>query len=270
MVNKQIDFFAEIREKGPQYVYVRNKGCEERKKDIDDFFELDVIKKYYLKPLKKENDRILSLENIFNLIDDNFIIVIETVYIDKLYRDTYYHFYSEKLNNIGRDCLRISFFKVNDKFPAFDGNKIGFFYDDQYHQILQESIIGTVVIRPLNHYPIGRIILDPFKLSIEKCYLNLSKTEVTILGQVYKLSYFPFSGQDKEFITCAETSLWTIFEFGSHSPEFRSVLPSEFIETLNNINVERTLPSRGLSYTHKAKLLKQFGFYPIVYTREVF
>lgn len=267
--NNELNFFEKINEKKPYYVYVHKLGDEKRKEDIKDFFDLDIIKQFFLQPVDTKYDFELSIMNIFDLIEEAFIIVIESVYIDKLYRDTYYNFYSEKLNNIDRNCIRISFFKITNEFPEIS-KEIGIFYEQKYHDILQQSIIGTVVIRPLIHHPIGRIILDPFKLKIKKCFLRLTETEVTILGQIYKLKFYPFSGQDEEFMSCAETSLWTIFEYyGQRYPEYRTVVPSEFIETLDDINIERTLPSKGLPYTYKAKILKQFGFYPLVYTREI-
>lgn len=320
--------FEAITEKQPIPVIFRAKSDgENRKKDFEYFFNLDIIKRYLNNDYQlnelfdkqyDENDKInytLRIENIFNKIEDAFVVIIEPFYIDKLFRDSYYHFYSEKLNNVDRNCLRLSLYNAcklsfdshelsNDKsryisyeeyikqienrkkqnkenisqpnsFPK-ENEKIDYlflnnFYEYSNHDKIQDAIIGTITLRPLAQRSIGRVILDPTKLPIRKCYLRLAETTVAILGQLYKLLYYPFSGQDTEFISCAEVSIWTIFEyFGRRYSEYRSILPHEFMEDLNDFTSERTLPTRGLPYQYKSKILKDFGFYPLVYTRQVF
>lgn len=331
------NIFEALTNKQPIPVIIRGKSdSENRKKDFEYFFNLDIIKKYLNNNYNSnyelsdkqqdENEKTnytLRLENILNKIDDAFIIIIEPVYIDKLYRDSYYHFHSEKLNNTDRNCLRLSlYYAEGSKGLLFESDKlkngkseyyisyheyikkiekkkkqkkensrrsdslmekkenedenidylfVNNFYEYSYHDKIQDAIIGTITLRPLVHHSIGRVILDPTKLPIQKCYLRLAETTVAILGQLYKLLYYPFSGQDMEFISCAEVSIWTIFEyFGRRYSEYRSVLPHEFMEDINGITSERTLPTRGLNYQYKSKILKDFGFYPLVYTREVF
>lgn len=38
-------------------------------------------------------------------------MVVESDYVDKVYRDSYYSYFSTKLKDYGRNCLRISFFE---------------------------------------------------------------------------------------------------------------------------------------------------------------
>lgn len=266
------DYVLKINQMFPWISYISK---ENREKDLRDFYNLDIIRKYFpYTPTKRIYKNVL-LSDIFNLIPDSFIIVTEPVYIDKLYRDTYYNFYSEILNDMDRNCVRLCLFKNTEQLNNLyqeDISKVNtIFYEKENHEVLEKALVGTIVLRPLLENPIGRIIMDPTKLELSKRYLRLTTIEVTILGQIYRLKYFPFSGQDHEFITCAETSLWTIFEYyGQRYPEYRTVVPSEFINQLDNLSVERSIPSQGLTYSQKSIALKKFGFYPRVYTRDVF
>ena len=42
---------------------------------------------------------------------EDLTILVETEYVDKVYRDSYYALYSTKLREYHRNCVRISFFK---------------------------------------------------------------------------------------------------------------------------------------------------------------
>jgi hypothetical protein len=68
-------------------------------------------------------------------------ICIEYPYIDKLYRDSYYHYYSSKLNRYGRDCIRLSFF--NGDISIYD------FHSEKGLKTLQEAFMGFLVLKPL-------------------------------------------------------------------------------------------------------------------------
>ena len=52
-------------------------------------------------------------------LKDTCYILAETSYVDKVYRDSYYHYYSSKLNNYKRDCIRLSLFEGEIKDGDF-------------------------------------------------------------------------------------------------------------------------------------------------------
>lgn len=135
---------------------------------------------------------------------------------------------------------------------------------------LQDAFIGLIVLRPLCDCYIGRTLLDPSKLSISKCYVRTTPFNCIIYGHNFTINAFPFSSQDAETMTCAETSVWSILEYyGTRYPEYKTVLPSNIVKQLENMSYERNLPSKGLSYQAITALLKAFGFSPRLYAREV-
>lgn len=197
------------------------------------------------------------------MIDENFSIIVEPVYIDKLFRDSYYYFYSEKSNEISRNCVRLSLFKNKDK----KANLEDFYCNDSLFR--DDNFIGVIVLRPLSSFPISRAFLNPQLLNFKienPFYLLHTNAEITILGRRFKIDGFPFSSQDGEYLRCAEISLWSIFEYyGKRYSNYRTVLPHEFLNHIDKFNPERILPSKGMNYLEKSKILKQFGFYPVVY-----
>lgn len=49
-------------------------------------------------------------------------MIVETDYVDKVYRDSYYSYFSTKLKEYGRNCLRISFTQ-KDIFASRTSNR---------------------------------------------------------------------------------------------------------------------------------------------------
>ena len=83
-----------------------------------------------------------------------------------------------------------------------------------------------------------------------------------------KSNGFPHSMQDAESIKCAETTMWALMEyFSSKYMEYKPVLPSEILKTLERITFERQLPSRGLTMNEISFALRQFGFGTKIYSQ---
>lgn len=194
-----------------------------------------------------------KLKGIFGMVDYPMTVIYEPMYVDRVYRNSFYLYYAGKYNEIKRNCKRLSFFRgeLTNITSGIDKNE------------LQDSFVGTVVLKPLTRGYVGRTLLDPTKLKIKKCYLRTTEFEVTILGHHLSIKAFPFSSQDGETMTCAETTIWSCVEYFSHQyPEYRSILPSDIHEALKSISQERNLPSSGLPYDKVSALFKYFGFSP--------
>lgn len=187
-----------------------------------------------------------------NLKDDVFV-VIETDYVDKVYRDTYYNYFASKLNNVSRNCIRMSFLDSGIKHIDLSEEKlseISTFYK------------GFVVLRPLTLAIIGRNAINP---SILKSSVNFAicKSPIisTCLGIKTSVPSFPHSSQDGEVMTCAETTIWAIFEyFGNKYPEYSPILPSEIHKILKPHAYQRQIPSAGLTFDQIARVFNNHGF----------
>lgn len=188
---------------------------------------------------------------------------VEYPYVDKVYRDSYYNFYSSKLRRYRRNCIRISIFttKINNKdFRSIDS--LG---------KLKKHYCGFFVIRPTLPSPIGRTVISPNALSSNDFLTCTTQYPVTCNGIKLNVTGFPYSSQNTETISCAETSLWSIAEyFGYKYAEYRPLLPSKIINILEQHTYERLLPSRGLDVYRMSYILKDRGFGTRIYTRSSF
>ncbi len=190
-------------------------------------------------------------------------IVHEKYYIEKVYRDSYYSFFSSKHFTIERHCQRFTLFEGVLSYEML--------HDYSNHDLLEKSLIGVIVIRPTPYGTMGRSLINPFKLKIKSCFLRVTIFEVAVLGHCFNIHAFPFASQDSETMTCAETTVWSILEYyGNRYSEYKTILPSDIINELNLIAQQRVLPSTGQNYFVVSLLLKKFGFSPRLYAYEAY
>lgn len=203
------------------------------------------------------------MKSLFNTLRFPITIVYENSYVDKLFRDTYYTYFSSKHFEISRTCERLTLFEGNFSYADF--------LDDALFEVLQKSIVGMVVLRPTKINAVGRTLLNPDKMHVGKMYVQKARFDICLLGKLYTIWAYPFTSQDTETMSCAETSIWTILEYyGTRYPEYRTVLPSEILSELGNVSEERVLPSHGMNFRQKSSLLKKFGFHPRAYSKEIY
>ena len=218
----------------------------------------------YKNPQYTKSD-INRLKKIFTLTTYPLVIFIESEYVDKVYRDSYYTFFSNKHIIHERNCIRMSLFKGTLSSINIED------FSNANEEYLNSVFIGTIVLRPLSGCFIGRTLLDPSKLNIQKSYIRTTSFNCIIYGHEFCINAFPFSSQDSETMTCAETSVWCILEYyGTRYPEYKTVLPSTMIKKLEDTSYERNLPSRGLTYQSLTALLKTFGFSPRLYAKQAY
>lgn len=204
-----------------------------------------------------------QVDNFINSLRYDLHCVIEYPYVDKIYRDSYYTYFASKHNKYQRDTIRVSLFST-------EVNENDFFSDLDKKKII-DSYLGYFVLRPTSPAILGRSVIN--KNALRDCEFICCESEFqsTCIGLKLSVIGFPYSAQDRETLTCAETSLWATMEyFGNKYPDYKPVLPSTIIETLKNISFERQLPSKGLTYGDLSFALKQFGFGTRIYSRNVF
>lgn len=234
----------------------------------------------YIEPLKNGEELIsLLLSEEFNIDEiscrelfkqyvkpnfDNFkdstYIIAETNYVDKVYRDSYYHYYSSKLLNYKRNCVRLSFF--DGEISDAD------FRNKDKHTELQQKYRGFIVLRPTDPFIIGRNVISPLLLKNNNFIACVSEFHITVYGLKFTVKGFPHSSQDTETISCAETSLWAIMEYFSNKySDYQPLLPSKITNTLRQMSSERQIPSKGLSISEMSYALKEFGFGARIYSK---
>lgn len=201
-----------------------------------------------------------QIERLINQMKPNIQCFFEYPYVDKVYRDSYYKYYSTKHNASNRNCARVSFFsnKVDEKD----------FRDSDKTELLQSGFFGYITIRPTIPNLIGRTMLSPQVYNEKPFLCCLTKSSVVVNGVKLDICAFPHSSQDGETITCAETTIWSVMEyFGMKYPEYKPILPSIIIQALSNYSFERQLPSRGLTAEQISYALKEFDLGTRLYSR---
>lgn len=202
----------------------------------------------------------MTLQEIAQNFSLPFTVCCEANYVDQFYRDLYYNYYSSKFYTYQRDCLRISFFKGKISPDMLCT------YNDKVEKNLQESFYGCLIIRPLQNGPIGRTYISFEKINIPSSFILSTIFHFYLFGHELSVRAFPFSQQDQEYLTCAETVLWNITEyFGTQYPEYKTILPSSIIDAKNTIQTQRVLPSLGIDSYEFSKILMTFGFAPRIY-----
>ncbi len=210
----------------------------------------------------------LLIENIynkyiyahFNQICDNAYFVVEAPYVDRVYRNSFYNYFSSKNRQYQRNGIRVSIF--SNKISASD------FRDENKKKELSKKFMGFIVLRPTEPNLIGRSIISPKILKNKKIAICTTKVQTTVNSLKFTVEGFPHSSQDMETISCAETSIWSIMEyFSNRYPEYSNVLPSTIIKTLNGVSSERQLPSKGLDVQQISYALREFGLGTKIYSR---
>lgn len=194
---------------------------------------------------------------------DDLTIIAETDYIDKTYRDLYYHYYATKLRPFERNCVRLSFCK-----PVVDENIT---YSAEDVEKLKDNYLGFLVLRPLGWMCIGRNVINPEALKTVGNDILLCKTNVnaTVLGTKVSVSGFPHSSQDGEMMTCAETTIWSIMSYLANRYNTYSMpLGHNIIASLTHSSYERQTPSSGLNFQQISSSLQNQGLACRVYDKE--
>ncbi len=190
---------------------------------------------------------------------DDLFCFIEYPYVDKVYRDSYYNYFSSKHSTYQRDCIRVSLFK--SEITDTD------FLDTSKHEQLSEKYLGFFVLRPTLSAIFGRSIISPKAFETNGFSICKCKTNTLVYGVKLEAEGFPHSSQDKETILCAETTVWGLMEYFSNKyAEYKPTLPSKIHKVLEKVIFQRQLPSRGLSMDETSYALKEFGFGTRIYS----
>lgn len=199
-------------------------------------------------------------ENLFVNINFPITLVIENYYSDRDYKDSYYYFFASKYVNYSKYTHRVVIFSGKISQEEFYNKNCD----------LEEKLIGTITIKPLKTGSIGKTLFNPSKLNINQAFVRTTNFQIGILGRRLTIESFPFSSQDSEYMTCAETSLWGMLQYyGTRYKEYKVALPHEIVNIIDDKHFQRVSPSSGLHYIQSSEVLKKFGFSSQIYYRFV-
>ena len=228
------------------------------------------------KPSMVTMDYLKSLKRIMLSITPPYTVILEHYYVDKSFRDSYYRYFSSSHFNTDRSSRRLSFFQglISEK-ELFDFNipcvSIQKVQEGYYKRKKKLIYYGSIVLNPVMTGAIGRTILDPRCLNLQRTvesptYMRLSKFKTHLYGRTLKVNAFPYRMQDGETTTCSEVTLLNLLDYYSnHYPDYRSALPGDVLDEEQRHSEQRVLPTRGMDYATMSKLMSYFGFFPRLY-----
>ncbi|MCU0453443.1 MAG: hypothetical protein MUE68_07270 [Bacteroidetes bacterium] len=195
----------------------------------------------------------LRLQRYLHSFRDDLWAYVEYPYVDRVYRNSYYTYFSTKHRQYARDSIRVSLFDFEITEPHFR--------DAALRETLAKGFLGYFTLRPTLPGIIGRSNVSPSAMKLRQFHCCTVETEAAINGAKLKVSSFPSSSQDSETIKCAETTVWGVMEyFGNKYAEYKPALPSSIVNALTTQTYERQLPSHGLTATQISFALREFGF----------
>lgn len=236
---------------------------------VKDLLQAKTVKGFFFQNLKLN---VFDQKMIMPIVDTLLIqflkelrpelkMIVETDYVDKVYRDSYYAYFSTKLKNYGRNCLRISFFE-----PVFNTKAELFNLSGEQ---AQNAYRGFLVVRPLAKC-IGRNAIDIRAKSgtVQNAEIRKAEIDATCLGMKLKAEAFPHASQDEEYMTCAETTVWSMMEYyGNKYPIHNPVLPTDILSSIKPTSYQRQVPSTGLRLEQISLALQRQGFGCMIYER---
>ncbi|WP_440135732.1 hypothetical protein, partial [Chitinophaga sancti] len=186
--------------------------------------------------------------------------LIEWPYVDKVYMSSYNAYFSSKQSRYWKESIKLSLFEGQILYEDFRSS--------ESVQKITGQFRGFMVLRPIAQGMVGGCVMT--KDALKKAdFLALEAPFVTTVNSVeLVVKGFPYSSQDSEINTCAETVLWGMMEYlGKKYEEYRPVLPGTIIDTLKDYVPERQLPSMGLTSNQMLYALKKFGVESRIYCR---
>lgn len=190
------------------------------------------------------------VQKLVDSLNDDICFFIEYPYVDSLFRDSFYLYYSTKFYDVDRNVFRIHIFDNSDA----------------QNSILDRKYYGFFIIRSLQRFPLGYSFISPEAFKNNNFVCCLSQRSVSVLGKKYVVNNFPHVVQDTETLSCAESSVWSLlYYFGSKYNEYTPYKISDIIKTLSSFAGHRMLPSKGLTLGELSACLNSCGQNCLVY-----
>lgn len=203
-------------------------------------------------------DAIDRLKEIVKLdtFPDNFTVFIEFEYVDRVYRDIFYHHYASRHAFQERNCVRVFFFDYINESDEISPDEI------------IEKTIGVCVIQP--NGIIGRSYWVPCYFMAQGSYVRTTNFTFSFLGEKISIDAFPYMMQDREATTCAEVTVLNLIDYYSKSyQEYGLALLSDIEQVESKHNAQRIFPSHGMNYADVARSLMYVGLSPRIYANRL-
>jgi hypothetical protein len=191
-------------------------------------------------------------------------IIEEKNYFDRDYLSEFSEFYSVTSCNYPNVCKRVHIFSIN-----VDREKLGdaLAGDTNALQQIRENYIGFIVLRPIEHAPLGRTVLRWYPDNNENLLrrTNPSRTyKAHLAGIELEVDGLAWQQQDEGVASCATVALWSMLHSSAFDDFHYIPTTSEITIAANRLSVGKTLfPSPGLHDDQIKEAIKANSLTPV-------
>ena len=165
--------------------------------------------------------------------------LLEHEYLDRDYRNEYANFYVKTFRWVPDRCERLHFW-----------------CDDRY--------LGYCSIRPIQGRPVGRTMLDP-GADLEDDVACVVHAVARPYGRELHVPAFPFISQDRQYGRCAHAVIWMIARYHQRVNQMPERFMSDIVAAAAEDEIERVVPSRGLTDDQVGSALRRLELGAIRY-----
>lgn len=185
--------------------------------------------------------------------------VIERRYLDQDFTELYSKFYAGLFKRHQKTCQRYHFFKT-DVRSAFQQQSAGEVVEALSADHIIKSYIGFIVVRPVKHAPLGRVMIsptpDPVGIRIELMVkseqsAHLCGVDLTVVGTA-------MTQQDSRVGACAQAAIWMAGRHFYHKhkgPWFSTAAITDAATPLADVQISRMVPA-GSESLHPNNMLQ--------------
>ncbi|HLP59943.1 MAG TPA: hypothetical protein VK186_13970 [Candidatus Deferrimicrobium sp.] len=194
-------------------------------------------------------------------------IVAENDYIDRDFLEDFSAYYVRCFTDYKRKCIRLHFFSNTfhqDKFDSFLEK-----YDPVFEEVLYDSYLGFIVLKPLPQTIIGRTCLktykDTTKSGDKRIFPIIRDYEVNLCGIMLSVESLAFQEQDSVVSACATSALWSAFQVTAKIFQHKSLSPVEITKSAAEHFAleERSFPNKGLTISQMMHAVKELDMEPL-------
>ncbi|MEW5994363.1 MAG: hypothetical protein AB1744_08195 [Candidatus Zixiibacteriota bacterium] len=193
--------------------------------------------------------------------------------MDKDFTSEFTHFYANTFQANHKVCRRVHFFAIDiDRVACQDDPAV---VARELEDLVREGrsdYLGFVVIRPIEHAPIGRTVLvPPVRNGTSGPVLTVhSEYHANVMGARLPIDAAPFIQQDSRVGACAQAALWVAGRHyhAKHREGWFSIPAiTQFATTPIDETLSQSLPagSDGLYLNHIARALNGMKCQPLIY-----
>lgn len=187
-------------------------------------------------------------------------VLVETGYLDKDYRSTFYKHYAKKGRVYRDDCVRLHFFAEGISFDTTTTD-----IKSAQGKVNEGQYYGFIVLRPTLVATIGRSILSPDIRQGARGTAIQAKHKVHLLGHTLTVWGFPSMAQHIDISVCAHVSCWSILRhYSERFPQHRELLLHDITMMASQFDPGGVTPGLGLDIGEAERVFQAAGTFPLI------